>query len=60
MSELEEAAVKAVRSLPEGTDLDDFIQEIIFQAKIDEGLADSRAGRTFSIEQVEEHFNIKR
>jgi predicted transcriptional regulator len=57
MSELQELAISAIRSLPKTADLDDILEEIIHQAKIEEGLRDSREGRTFTIEQVEKHFN---
>jgi hypothetical protein len=59
MSELQELAIGAIKSLPQTASLDEILEEIIVQAKIAEGLRDSREGRTFTIEQVEAHFAAK-
>ncbi len=57
MSDLQELAIHAIMSLPKTANLDDILEEIIHQAKIEEGLRDSREDCTFTIEQAEEHFN---
>jgi len=52
MSELKAAAIRAIESLPENVDLERILEEIIFQAKILQGLKDVAEGRTKPLEQV--------
>ena len=52
MTKLKETAIKVITSLPDEADLDDLLQEIIYHAKIDEGLKDIQEGRTISIEEI--------
>ncbi len=52
MSELKIAAIKAIQSLPENVDLERIIEELIFQAKVLQGLKDVAEGRTKPLEQV--------
>ncbi len=59
MSELKVAALEAIRSIPEDANLDDLLDEIIYRAKVSEGLRDVRAGRTVSLEEIKVRFAIK-
>jgi len=52
MSDLKEAAMKAIKSLPEDADLDRILEEIVYFAKVDEGLRDIHAGRVTDIDVV--------
>ncbi len=60
MSKLKEIAIKAISSLPDDTDLDDLLQEIIYHAKLDEGLKDLQEGRTIPIEEIEAQFGPRK
>ena len=57
MSDLKETAIKAINSLPDGVELDDLLQEIIYHAKLDAGLKDIKEGKTFSIDEVAAQFH---
>ncbi len=57
MSPIKEAAQKAMASLPDDVSLDDFLEQIVFYAKFDEGLKDIEAGRVTSLEEVRARFN---
>lgn len=59
MNKLKETAIKAINSLPDEADLDDLLQEIIYHAKIKEGLKDIQEGRTVPIEEIEAQFSSK-
>ncbi len=59
MSPIREAAIEAIRSLPENASLDDVFEEIIYYAKIEEGLRDADAGRVTPIEEVMKEYNVK-
>ncbi len=52
MSELKAVAMRAIESLPENVDLERILAEIIFQAKVLQGIKDVSEGRTKPIEQV--------
>jgi len=52
MSPLKTAAMEAIRAVPDDVSLDDLLDEIIYRAKITEGLMDYREGRTVSLEEV--------
>ena len=52
MTALKEAAIRAVQSLPDDVDLDDILEEIIYHAKILQGLKDVEEGRVKPLEQV--------
>jgi len=58
MTKLKETAIKAITALPDEADLDDRLQEIIYHAKIDEGLKDLQEGRSAPLEEVEAKFNM--
>jgi len=58
MSELQLAAIKAIQSLPETADLDRIIEEVIYYAKVQEGLADIRAGRVKDFDEVVSKYGI--
>jgi len=60
MTKLKETAIKAITSLPDEVDLDDLLQEIIYHAKIDEGLNDLQEGRSVPIEEIEAQFSPKK
>ena len=59
MSELKAAALEAIHSIPEDASLDDLLDEIIYRAKVAEGLRDIQAGRTVSLEEIKARFAIK-
>lgn len=56
MPNLKETSIDAIRSLPDDTSLDDLLEEVIYHAKVEEGLQDIREGRTVSIDEVEAQF----
>ncbi len=59
MSELKTAALEAIRAVPDDVSLDELLDEIIYRAKIAEGLKDYREGRTVSLEEVKARFKIE-
>jgi predicted transcriptional regulator len=56
MSPLKEAAIAAIRGLPENNHLERILEDIIYHAKIARGLEDVKAGRTYSIEEIKAEF----
>ena len=60
MNKLTETALKAINSLSDEADLDDLLQEIIYHAKIEEGLEDIQEGRIVPMEEIEAQFSPKK
>ncbi|MBM3325772.1 MAG: hypothetical protein FJY65_02150 [Calditrichaeota bacterium] len=58
MPALKEIAIDAIRGMPESADLDDILEEIIYHAKIEQGMADIREGRVFPIEEIEAEYAL--
>jgi len=56
MSKTKEQVLEVIRRLPEEVDYDDIIEEIIFLAKVNQGLRYLEEGRTVSIEEVKARF----
>jgi len=59
MSPIKEAAIAAIRGLPEDGNLERILEDIIYHAKIARGLEDVIAGRTFSLEEIKAEFQIQ-
>ena len=55
---IKEAAKFLVDQLPDNATWDDLMHEIYVRQSIEDGLADSRAGRTTSVEAVREQFGL--
>jgi predicted transcriptional regulator len=58
MSNIKEEARRRVEQLPENFTWDDLMHEIYVRQSIEKGLADSKAGRTTSVEEVRKKFGI--
>ena len=58
MSDLKETAIKAIQSLPDGADLDRILEEIVYYAKVEEGLRDIREGRVVDLDAVKAEYGI--
>ncbi len=59
MSPLREAAIEAIRSLPENGKFDELLEDILYYANIEEGLRDADAGRLIPIEEVMAENGVK-
>ena len=57
---IKEEARRLVDRLPENSTWDDLMHEIYVRQSIEKGLADSRAGRTTSVEEVREKFGLSK
>ena len=55
---LKEAAHKLIDRLPANATWDDLMHEIYVREAIDRGLADSRAGRTKSVQEVRAKYGL--
>jgi hypothetical protein len=55
---LKEEAHKLVDSLPANATWDDLMHEIYVREAVDRGLADSRAGRTKSVQEVRAKYGL--
>jgi hypothetical protein len=60
MSNIKEEARRLVEQLPENFTWDDLMHEIYVRQSIEKGLADSKAGRTTSVEEVRGKFGINK
>ena len=60
MSEPKDTAMETIRALPEGVSYEDIIEEIIYHARIEEGLRDADAGRLVPIEKVMDKYTNTR
>ncbi len=58
-SALKQRVLGALEQLPPEATLEDLIEQLLFQAKIDRGLADMAAGRVTPHEQVVAQFVAK-
>jgi len=56
MSPIKEAAIAAIRGLPEDNNLERILDDIIYHAKIARGLEDTKSGRTYSLEEIKAEF----
>ena len=45
--------------MPDHFDADELIERIVLLQKIEEGVADAEAGRTFSLEEMRAHIEAK-
>ena len=59
MSPLREAAIEAIRKLPDDGRFDALLEEILYYANIEEGLRDADAGRLIPIEEVMAEYGVK-
>lgn len=57
---IKEEAKRLVDQLPENSTWDDLMHEIYVRQAIEKGLADSKAGRTTSVEDVREKFGLSK
>ncbi len=55
---IKERALKLITDLPDTMTWDDLMYEIYVHQAIEDGLADSRAGRVKSIEDVRKQFGL--
>lgn len=55
---VKQQAHKLVDRLPDDATWDDVVYEMVARREIEKGLADSDAGRTMSVEDVEKEFGI--
>jgi len=58
MPDVKETAIKAIQSLPDGADLDRILEEIVYYAKVEEGLRDLREGRVVDLATVKAEYGI--
>lgn len=56
---IKEAAHQLIDQLPDNSTWDDVIYEIELRREIEEGLADSEAGRTIPSDKVRKEFGLK-
>jgi len=59
MSPLKEAARRAIDSMPDDASLDDLLEEIVYFAKVEEGLRDIREGRVTDLDDVMAKYGIQ-
>ncbi len=55
---IKEEAKRLVEGLPEDSTWDDLMHEIYVRQTIEDGLADSEAGRTMSVAEVRAQFGV--
>jgi hypothetical protein len=55
---IKEEARRLIEKLPENSTWDDLMYEIYVRQAIEEGLADSQAGRTLDVEQLRSRFEL--
>jgi predicted transcriptional regulator len=53
-----ERMIEALRSLPADATVDDAIEQLVFMAKVEEGLAELDAGRGVPHEEVKRRFGV--
>jgi hypothetical protein len=58
--DIKEEARKLIEKLPENSTWDDLMHEIYVRQSIEAGLADSKAGRTKSVEAVRKRFGLSK
>jgi hypothetical protein len=56
---IKEEAIRLVEELPEESSWDDLMYEIYVRQAIEAGVADSKAGRTFPVEEVRAQFGLE-
>jgi predicted transcriptional regulator len=56
---LKEQAIQLVEQLPEQATWEDLMREIVVRQAIEEGLADSAAGRVKSVEEVRQRYGLQ-
>lgn len=52
MSAIKEKMVEVIRNQPDDASYEEIVRELVFQCMIEQGLADSRAGRVISNEEL--------
>jgi hypothetical protein len=57
---IKEEAKRLVDQLPENSTQDDLMHEIYVRQSIEKGLADSKAGRTTSVEEIRKKFGLNK
>ncbi|MGB7591948.1 MAG: hypothetical protein WCD04_08585 [Terriglobia bacterium] len=57
---IKEEARKLIEKMPDDSTWDDLMREIYVRQAIESGLADSRAGRTTSVETVRADFGLEK
>jgi len=57
---IKEEARRLVDQLPDDSTWDDLVHEIYVRQSIEKGLADSKAGRTTSVEEVPAKFGLNK
>jgi hypothetical protein len=55
---IKDEARKLIENMPDGSTWDDVMREIYVRQAIESGLADSRAGRTTSVEKLRAEFGL--
>lgn len=60
MPGIKEEAMKLIENLPENSTWDDLMHEIYVRQSIEAGLADSKAGRTKTVETVRKKFGLSK
>jgi predicted transcriptional regulator len=53
MSQVKEAVIKMIQALPDDCTLEDIEYELEVRKKVEQGLADIEAGRTYTQDEVE-------
>ncbi|MBK7383385.1 MAG: hypothetical protein IPI81_08615 [Flavobacteriales bacterium] len=53
------AVLRSLKELPERFDADELIERIVLLQKVEEGLADAKAGRVFTLDQMRAHIQRK-
>lgn len=57
-TDIKNAAHQLIDQLPEGSTWNDAIYEMVVRREIDQGLEDSEAGRTSSVEDVRKEYGL--
>jgi predicted transcriptional regulator len=58
MSDVKEAAIHVIDSLPDDTDWQDIMRELYFRMKVEAGLREADEGKTIPWEDVKAEFGL--
>ncbi len=58
MPDLKETAINVIRSLPQGVEWRDILEELYFRMKVDAGLKEADEGKTIPWEQVKSELGL--
>ncbi|MBP8822990.1 MAG: hypothetical protein KBH07_05065 [Flavobacteriales bacterium] len=53
------SVLKTLKELPDRFDVDDLIERIVLLQKVEEGIADAKAGRVSTLEEMRSHIERK-